>query len=89
MDLHPVEAAWRRLRSGPHADLLRKSLEARSSYLRFIHMARLPNEIVLPRGERTGPSISIEGSVIPISILHLTRATLQQCVEAAASTIAQ
>jgi hypothetical protein len=103
MDLHPVEAGWRRLRSGPHADLLRKSLEARSSYLRFIHMARLPNEIVLPgavawnlvalgeraRGERTGPSISIEGSVIPISILHLTRATLQQCVEAAASTIAQ
>ena len=67
-------------------------------------MARLPNEIVLPgavawnlvalgearaRGERTGSSISIEGSVIPISILHLTRATLQQCVEAAASTIAQ
>ena len=26
---------------------------------------------------------------IPISILHLTRATLQECVEAAASTIAQ
>ncbi len=79
MDLHPVEAAWRRFRNGPHADLLRKSLEARSSYLRFIHMARLPNEIVLPgavawnlvalgearaRGERTGSSISIEGSLL-------------------------
>jgi hypothetical protein len=48
MYLHPIEAAWRRFRSGPHADLLRKSLETRSSYLRFIHMARLPNEIVLP-----------------------------------------
>jgi len=32
----------------PRADLLRKSIEARSSYLRFIHMGRLPNKIVLP-----------------------------------------
>ena len=55
------------------------SLEERSSYLRFIHMARLPNEIVLPgavawnlvalgearaRDERTGSSISIEGSLL-------------------------
>jgi hypothetical protein len=27
MDLHPIEAAWRRFRNGPHADLLRKSPE--------------------------------------------------------------
>jgi hypothetical protein len=45
MDLHPIEAAWRRFRNGPHADLLRKSPEARSSYLRFIHMARLPGAV--------------------------------------------
>ena len=79
MDLHPVEAAWRRFRNGPHADLLRKSLEARQSYLRFIKLDRLPNEIVLPsgvawnlvalqearaRGERDGSSISIEGSLL-------------------------
>ena len=79
MNLHPIEAAWRRFRNGPHADLLRKSLEARQSYLRFIKLDRLPNEIVLPsgvawnlvalqearaRGERDGSSISIEGSLL-------------------------
>jgi len=85
MDLHPVEAAWRRFRNGPHADLLRKSIEARQSYLRFIRLARLPNEIILPgavawnlaalqearaRGERTGSSISIEGSLL-VNTIHV------------------
>jgi hypothetical protein len=34
MDLHPVEAAWRRFRNRRCAELLRKPLEARQSYLR-------------------------------------------------------
>jgi len=85
MDLHPIEAAWRRFRNGQHADLLRKSLEARQSYLRFIKLDRLPHEIVLPgavawnlvaleearaRGERTGSSISIEGSLL-VNTVHV------------------
>ena len=85
MDLHPVEAAWRRFRNGPRAALLRRSLESRSSYLRFIRMGRLPNEIVLPgavawnlvaldearaRGERTGASISIKGSLL-VNTVHV------------------
>jgi hypothetical protein len=75
----PIEPAWRRFCNGPRAELLRKSIEARPSYLRFIKLDRLPNEIVLPgaigwnlvallearaRGERTGSSISIEGSLL-------------------------
>jgi hypothetical protein len=73
MDLHPVEAARRRFRNRRRAELLRKSLEARQGYLRFIRIGRLPNEIGLPgavawnlaaleeagaRGKRTGSSIS-------------------------------
>jgi hypothetical protein len=68
----------------PRAELVRKSIEARQSYLRFIRMGRLPNEIVLPaavawnlvalhearaRGERTGESISVEGS-LPVNTIH-------------------
>jgi len=49
MDLHPVEAAWRRFRNSAQADLLCRSLELRSSFIRFIKLDRLPNEIVLPR----------------------------------------
>jgi hypothetical protein len=85
MDLYPVEAAWRRFRNRPRAELARKSIEARQSYLRFIRMGRLPNEIVLPgavawnlvavhearaRGERTGESISIEGSLL-VNTIHV------------------
>ncbi|MGO9057090.1 MAG: hypothetical protein ACLQU2_06840 [Candidatus Binataceae bacterium] len=68
-----LEAAWRRFRNSERAELLRKSLDARQSYVRFMRMRRLPNEIVLPgvvawnlvalhearaRGERTGESTS-------------------------------
>ena len=64
---------------------MRKSLDARQSYLRFIHLCRLPNEITLPgavawnlvalqearaRGERTGSSISVEGSLL-VNTIHV------------------
>lgn len=48
MDLHPIEAAWLRFRNSARAELLCKYLEARQSYLRFIGLGQLPNEIVLP-----------------------------------------
>ncbi len=85
MDLHPIEAAWRRFRNTVRADLLRRSLETRASFVRFLKLDRLPNEIVLPggvawnlvaldearaRGERTGSSISIEGSLL-VNTVHV------------------
>jgi len=48
MGLHPIEAAWRRFRNSARVELLRKCLEARQSYLKFIRLGGLPNEIVLP-----------------------------------------
>jgi hypothetical protein len=79
MDLHPVEAAWRRFRNGPHADLLGKSVETRASYLRFIRMGRCqtescypaPSPGISPRSKRrtlgaSGPEkrSAIEGSLL-------------------------
>jgi hypothetical protein len=73
--------------TGHIADLLRKSLEARSSYLRFIHMAGCPTRSGCPaqwpgislrsggraRGERAGSPISIESSLL-INTSHVSAA---------------
>ncbi len=48
MNLHPIEAAWRRFRNSARVELLRKCLGARQRYPKFIRLGRLPNEIVLP-----------------------------------------
>jgi hypothetical protein len=48
MELHPIEAEWRRFRSSERAEILRKCLGLISKYFREMGMSRFPPEIVLP-----------------------------------------
>jgi hypothetical protein len=48
-DLHPVEAAWRRIRRTGD-DLLQRCLTMRQPYLDSIGLKRCPAEVVLPTG---------------------------------------
>jgi hypothetical protein len=47
-ELHPIEAAWRRFRSGVGGEWLKRSLSARQSYLDSIGLKSFPREVVLP-----------------------------------------
>jgi hypothetical protein len=82
--MHPVEATWRRFRNSDERLWLTRCLEARKTYLDFIHLKSCPPEVVLPgavawnlvalaearvRGERTGKSVSTQGSML-VNTVH-------------------
>lgn len=85
MDLHPIEAAWRRFRNSEHRELFSRARELRQSFLDFIGLKRPPAQIALPgavawnlvalreaqaRGEQTGSIISIDGSLL-VNTIHV------------------
>ncbi len=85
LELHPVEAAWRRFRNSDRAELLRRALGLRQSYFDFIGLEKAPPEIALPggvawnlvaldeahaRGEETGSLVSVDGSLL-VNTVHV------------------